>query len=37
MELVPDIGQLSLVMSPATAPSFVLGAVAGFISILLAG
>jgi len=32
---LPDAGQLSQVMSQATAPAFVLGAVAGFISILL--
>jgi Protein of unknown function (DUF2721) len=35
MDLVPDAQQLSQVMSQATAPAFVLGAVAGFISILL--
>ena len=35
MEFVPNTGQLSQVMSQATAPAFVLGAVAGFISILL--
>ena len=34
MEL-PDTGQLSRVMSQAMAPAFVLGAVAGFTSILL--
>jgi hypothetical protein len=33
--LFPDAGQLSHAMSEATAPAFVLGAVAGFISILL--
>jgi hypothetical protein len=32
---LPDAGQLSLVMSHAMAPAFVLGAVAGFTSILL--
>jgi len=32
---VPDAGQLSQVMTQATAPAFVLGAVAGFTSILL--
>jgi hypothetical protein len=32
---VPEPGQLSQVMSQATAPAFVLGAVAGFTSILL--
>ena len=35
MDLVPDVQQLSQVMSQATAPAFVLGAVAGFVSILL--
>jgi hypothetical protein len=35
MDLVPDAQQLSQVMSQATAPAFVLGAVAGFVSILL--
>jgi hypothetical protein len=35
MDLVPDTQQLAQVMSQATAPAFVLGAVAGFISILL--
>jgi hypothetical protein len=35
MGLVPDTQQLSQVMSQATAPAFVLGAVAGFVSILL--
>lgn len=35
MDFVPDVGQLSQVMSQATAPAFVLGAVAGFVSILL--
>jgi Protein of unknown function (DUF2721) len=34
MDIVPDTGQLSQVMVQATAPAFVLGAVAGFISIL---
>lgn len=32
---VPEPGQLAQVMSQATAPAFVLGAVAGFTSILL--
>ena len=32
---LPDAGQLSRVMSQAMAPAFVLGAVAGFTSILL--
>ena len=32
---MPDTGQLSQVMVQATAPAFILGAVAGFISILL--
>jgi hypothetical protein len=35
MDLLPDAGQLAHAMSEATAPAFVLGAVAGFISILL--
>ena len=36
MSLVPpDAQQLSQLMSQATAPAFVLGAVAGFVSILL--
>ena len=35
MDIVPDTGQLSQVMVQATAPAFVLGAVAGFVSILL--
>ena len=35
MDIVPDTAQLSRVMEQATAPAFILGAVAGFISILL--
>jgi hypothetical protein len=35
MDLVPDTDQLSQVMSQATAPAFVLGAVAAFIAVLL--
>jgi hypothetical protein len=35
MSLMPDPDQLSHVMSQATAPAFVLGADAGFVSILL--
>ncbi|MBV8739269.1 MAG: DUF2721 domain-containing protein [Alphaproteobacteria bacterium] len=35
MSLVPETQQLAQLMSQATAPAFVLGAVAGFISILL--
>ncbi len=35
MDLVPDAGQLSQVMSQATGPAFVLGAVAAFIAALL--
>lgn len=35
IDLVPDADQLSRVMSQATAPAFILGAVAGFVSILL--
>lgn len=36
MALVTDIDQLSLAISHATAPAFMLGAVAGFLSILIA-
>jgi hypothetical protein len=35
MALVPDAGQRSQVMSQSTAPAFVLGAVTGFVSIML--
>ena len=35
MDIVPDTAQLSQVMAQATAPAFILGAVAGFVSILL--
>ena len=35
MDLIPDAGQLSQVMSEATGPAFVLGAVAAFIAVLL--
>jgi hypothetical protein len=35
MAFVPDAGQLSQVMAQSTAPAFILGAVAGFTSILL--
>ena len=35
MDLLPDVDQLAHVMSQATAPAFVLGAVAAFVSILL--
>ena len=35
MTVVPDAGQLSQVMSQATAPAFVLGAVAAFVAVLL--
>lgn len=35
MDFVPDADQLSHVMSQATAPAFVLGAVAAFVSVLL--
>src|SRR5262249_12737471 len=35
MDLVPDVQQISRLMAQATAPAFVLGAVAGFISILV--
>jgi Protein of unknown function (DUF2721) len=35
MTVVPDAGQLSQVMSQATAPAFVFGAVAAFVAGLL--
>src|SRR5262249_12282753 len=35
MDLFPDVEQISRLMGQATAPAFVLGAVAGFVSILL--
>ena len=35
MDFLPDVGQHSQVMSQAPAPAVVLGAVAGFVSILL--
>ena len=35
MDLVPDAGQLAQVMSQATGPAFVLGAVASFVAVLL--
>ena len=35
MDFVPDAGQLSQVMSQATAPAFVLGGVAAFVAVLL--
>jgi hypothetical protein len=35
MDLIPDAGQPSQVMSQATGPAFVLGAVAAFIAVLL--
>ena len=35
MDLVPDAAQLSRLMSQATAPAFVLGAVAAFVAVLL--
>ena len=35
MDLVPDAGQISQVMSQAAGPAFVLGAVAAFIAVLL--
>ena len=34
LEIIPDKGQLSQMMAQAAAPAFVLGAVAGFVSIL---
>jgi hypothetical protein len=37
MNVVPDAGQLSQVMSQATAPAFVLGAVAAFVAVLPIG
>lgn len=36
MSLIPEAAQLSRVMSQATAPAFVLGAVAGFVNVSLA-
>ena len=36
MPFAPDADQLAQIMSHATAPAFILGAVAGFISILIA-
>jgi len=36
MPFVPEVDQLAQIMSHATAPAFLLGAVAGFISILIA-
>jgi hypothetical protein len=36
MLFVPEVDQLAQIMSHATAPAFILGAVAGFISILIA-
>ena len=36
MALITDIDQLSVAISHATAPAFMLGAVAGFLSILIA-
>ena len=35
MDLVPDAGQLSQVMSQAVGPAFVLGAVAAFVAVVL--
>lgn len=35
MDFVPDANQLSQLMSHATAPAFVLGAVAAFVAVLL--
>jgi len=35
MDVVPDAGQLAQVMSQATGPAFVLGAVAAFVAVLL--
>jgi Protein of unknown function (DUF2721) len=35
MYLIPDADQISKVMSQATGPAFVLGAVAAFIAVLL--
>ena len=34
MEFVPSLGQLSQIISQVVAPAFLLGAVAGFVSIL---
>ena len=36
MALITDIDQLSVAISHATAPAFMLGAVAGFLTILIA-
>jgi Protein of unknown function (DUF2721) len=35
MDILPNADQLSQIMSHATAPAFILGAVAGFISIMI--
>jgi hypothetical protein len=35
MDFVPDAAEFSQVMSHATAPAFVLGAVAAFVAVLL--
>jgi hypothetical protein len=35
LDRIPDSGQLASIFSQATAPAFMLGAVAGFISILM--
>ena len=35
MTFVPDAGQLAQVMAQSTGPAFILGAVAGFVSILI--
>jgi hypothetical protein len=35
LDITPDVGQISQLMSQATAPAFVLGAVAAFVSVLL--
>ena len=35
MSFIPDTAQIAHLMSEATAPAFILGAVAGFISVLL--
>ena len=35
MELVPDIDRLTQIFSNAVAPSFFLGAIAGFVSLMM--
>ena len=35
MDLIPDAGQISLIMSQSIGPAFILGAVAAFIAVVL--